>query len=139
MIQVDGVVHCPREHYDVYIGRGRCPITGEPGRWGNPFRIGRDGSPEEVVERYAGWLREELERGRIHLRDLAALEGKVLGCWCALQACHGEVLVAAASWAREELICRPRRQPPDQGWCVGCSEDGKDGTQACRGCGIPRF
>ena len=35
------VVHCKRSSYDVYIGRGKRPRSGEPGRWGNPFRIGR--------------------------------------------------------------------------------------------------
>lgn len=133
------VVHCERGNYDVYIGEGCCPQTGEPSSWANWFRVGRDGTREQVIERYAERLHEELALGRIHLRDLAALEGKVLGCWCAPEACHGEVLVAAASWAHEELICRPRQQPPNQGWCVGCSVDGEDGTQACSGCGIPCF
>lgn len=31
------VVHCQRDPYDVYIGRGRCPQTGRPGEWGNPY------------------------------------------------------------------------------------------------------
>ena len=38
------VVHCKRENYDIYIGRGS--------KWGNPFVIGKDGSREEVVEKY---------------------------------------------------------------------------------------
>ena len=133
------VVHCERGHYDVYIGEGCCPETGEPSCWANPFPIDPDASREQVIDRYADWLGEELAQGRIHLRDLAALDGKVLGCRCAPEACHGEVLVAAASWAQDELICRPRCEPPNQSWCVGCSVDGKDGTQACSGCGIPRF
>lgn len=29
------VVHCKRDKFDVYIGR--------PGKWGNPFTIGKDG------------------------------------------------------------------------------------------------
>lgn len=35
------VVHCKRDPYDVYCGRGRDPRTGaaNPG-WGNPFVIG---------------------------------------------------------------------------------------------------
>jgi hypothetical protein len=133
------VVHCKRERYDVYIGRGRCPRTGEPGRWGNPFRIGRDGTREEVIEKYKRWLRDELEAGRIHLCDLAALHGRMLGCWCAPAPCHGEVLAAAAEWAQRELARCPRQEPLNQGWCVGCSGDGESAGQACYGCGIPRF
>lgn len=97
------VVHCKRAPYDVYIGRGRDPRSGEPGRWGNPFRIGRDGDREEVIARYAGWLREEVDAGRISLEELAALDGKTLGCWCAPRPCHGEVLVRAAAWAARTL------------------------------------
>jgi hypothetical protein len=90
------VVHCKKDPYDVYIGCGRCPRTGEPRRWGNPFRIGPDGTREEVVSLYAAWLRDELDAERITLEELAALEGKVLGCWCAPEPCHGEVLERAA-------------------------------------------
>ena len=100
------VVHCKREDYDVYIGRGRCPQTGEVGRWGNPFQIGRDGDRGEVIEKYRRWLWKEVKAGRIALADLAALHGKRLGCWCAPQACHGEVLEAAAMWALAEQARR---------------------------------
>jgi hypothetical protein len=97
------VVHCKRERYDIYVGRGRDPRSGEPGRWGNPFRIDRDGDRDEVIARYRRWLRSEIKAGRISLPELAALHGKVLGCWCAPRACHGEVLAAAAKWAHSEL------------------------------------
>jgi len=40
------VVHCKRARDDVYIGR--------PGKWGNPFQIGRDGTREQVITRYEG-------------------------------------------------------------------------------------
>jgi hypothetical protein len=97
------VVHCKRESYDVYIGRGRCPRTGEVGRWGNPFRIGRDGTRDEVIGRYRLWLCKEIEAGRIDMKELAALHGKTLGCWCAPEPCHGEVLAGWARRASEQL------------------------------------
>ena len=97
------VVHCKRERYDVYIGRGRCPRSGEVGRWGNPFRIGRDGSRDQVIEKYRVWLWCEIRGGRVSTQELAGLSGKALGCWCAPQPCHGDVLVAAARWACKEL------------------------------------
>lgn len=76
------VVHCKRDIYDVYIGR--------PGPWGNPFEIGKDGTREEVVEKYAEWLLaqpELVEQAKTELKD------KVLGCWCAPKLCHGDILV----------------------------------------------
>ena len=75
------VVHCKRQMYDVYIGR--------PSRWGNPFTIGKDGTREEVIKKYKKWIRKK----PYLLESLCELKGKVLGCWCSPQACHGDVLV----------------------------------------------
>jgi hypothetical protein len=75
------VVHCKKEPYDVYIGR--------PSKWGNPFVLGKDGNREEVIKKYAEWISTNYA-----LRDdLHELKGKVLGCWCAPQPCHGDILI----------------------------------------------
>lgn len=74
------VVHVKRDPYDVYIGR--------PGKWGNPFQIGRDGTREEVIRKYREWIMTQPEL----LAALPELRGKVLGCWCKPAACHGDVL-----------------------------------------------
>jgi len=79
------VVHCKKEPYDVYIGR--------PGPWGNPFVIGPDGTREEVVEKYRTWL---FTKPELIAKAKAELAGKVLGCWCSPQACHGDVLMEIA-------------------------------------------
>ena len=50
-------------------------------RWGNPFRLGRDGDRAEVIERYRAWLWQRIESGDVPLADLAALNGKQLACW----------------------------------------------------------
>lgn len=68
-------------------------------RWGNPFILGRDGDRETVVELYRRWLWQQLKEGAVSISELASLHGKVLGCWCAPQACHAEVLERAAAWA----------------------------------------
>lgn len=67
-------------HDDLYIGR--------PSKWGNPFTIGRDGSREDVVRKYAEWIVTQPDL----LRDLHELRGRTLVCWCAPQMCHGHVL-----------------------------------------------
>lgn len=75
------VVHCKKEPYDVYIGR--------PSKWGNPFSIGKDGTREEVIEKYENYIKKNKKL----LNDLKELEGKILGCWCKPKACHGDILI----------------------------------------------
>jgi hypothetical protein len=83
------VVHCKREPFDVYIGR--------PSIWSNPFEIGKDGSRRKVIQRYRNYLLGNPEL----LALLPTLKGKVLGCWCAPQECHGDVLADLANNEQE--------------------------------------
>lgn len=76
------VVNVRTDTYDVYIGR--------PGPWGNPFVIGPDGTREEVIEKYRAWL---LAQPELIEKARAELAGKILGCFCAPLACHGNVLI----------------------------------------------
>jgi len=78
------VVDCRRETYDVYIGR--------PGKWGNPFIIGRDGDRAAVICMYRHWIVQQPHL----LAALHELHGKRLGCWCHPQPCHGDVLAELA-------------------------------------------
>ena len=68
---------------------GRFVVIGRPSKWGNPFKIGRDGTREEVVVAY----RDYIARRPDLLAALPELRGKVLGCWCKPAACHGDVLL----------------------------------------------
>lgn len=79
------VVHCKQSEFDVYIGR--------PSKWGNPYSIGKDGDRTEVIDKYKEHL-----RGRPDLIEDARseLKGKTLGCWCAPQLCHGDILAFVA-------------------------------------------
>ena len=76
------VVNLRREAYDVYIGR--------PSKWGNPFRIGKDGSRKEVIEKFREYMRQRPELQKEAIREL---KGKRLGCFCKPLPCHGDVLV----------------------------------------------
>jgi len=75
----------------VYVGRGSV--------WGNHFRIGQDGSRDEVCEKYGRWLIWKIERGDITRAQLSELHGKDLVCYCAPLRCHGHTLEAVANWA----------------------------------------
>lgn len=105
------VVHCMRDDYDVYIGRGKDPHSHEWGEWGNPYShresasatVTKANSVEEAIESYRTDLWKRLRDGRLSVEKLAALNGRRLGCWCAPGPCHGEVLVAAAEWAAARL------------------------------------
>ena len=68
-------------------------------RWGNPFRIGPDGTREDVISKYRDHLWNSIRTGEISKDDLAELHGKNLACHCAPQPCHGDVLASAAAWA----------------------------------------
>ena len=82
--KISRVVHCKREPYDVYIGR--------PSKWGNPFVLGKDGTRQEVIEKYRTWIMQQPHL----LASISELRGKTLGCWCAPKSCHGDVLLELA-------------------------------------------
>lgn len=75
------VVNLRKEKYDVYIGRGSP--------FGNPFVIPKDGNRDEVIEKFKVYFYKSHD-----LQDLALKEckGKVLGCYCKPQKCHGDII-----------------------------------------------
>ncbi len=84
------VVDSRKNKYDEYIGRAS--------QWGNPFKIGKDGTREEVIEMYRRWIVDQ----QWLMDDLPLLRGKVLGCHCKPLACHGDVLVELIEGIPEE-------------------------------------
>jgi hypothetical protein len=79
------VVHCKRKKFDIYIGR--------PSKWGNPFKIGNDGNREEVIKKYEQWIKQQPDL----LKLIPTLKGKILGCYCAPNECHGDILAKMAN------------------------------------------
>lgn len=61
--------------------------------WGNPFEMPGDGDRAAVIDSYA---RHYLPHKPSLLSKLDDLRGKVLGCWCSPEPCHGDVLVKEA-------------------------------------------
>ena len=72
-------------------------FVGRPSKWGNPFKIGRDGTREEVIAKYREWMlgNEEL------LEALPELKGKDLYCFCSPLPCHADILLELAN--KEDL------------------------------------
>jgi hypothetical protein len=78
----------------VYIGRRCGKFPGST--YGNPYKVGADGTRDEVVAMYKHDWHAQLtaEPGAVPFREMIeALRGKVLGCWCAPKRCHGDALV----------------------------------------------
>ena len=87
---VTKVVNLKTDSYDVYIGRGS--------KWGCPFTIIKDkptlakeivDSKEEALSKYKEYVLVTPEL----MDSLHELEGKILGCYCKPEKCHGDVLL----------------------------------------------
>ena len=77
MGKVTKLVNMRHEPYDINIGR--------PSKWGNPFKIGKDGTRAEVLAKFRAWF--PTSGG---LKQIEELRGKTLGCYCKPQDCHGD-------------------------------------------------
>lgn len=84
------IVNLNKEPYDVYIGRGS--------KWGCPYTIIKDrptlakeivASKEEALSKYKEYVLNTPEL----MESLDELDGKVLGCFCKPEPCHGDVLL----------------------------------------------
>jgi len=74
------------------LSNSRQVYVGRPSKWGNPFKIGRDGNRDEVIAKYREWIAVQPEL----LADLHELIGKDLVCWCAPEPCHADLLLGLA-------------------------------------------
>jgi len=73
----------------IYIGRNMCVYV--PGthasKWANPYPVKKHGL-ETSLELY-----EEYIRTSKLINDLSELDNAELGCWCAPNKCHGDILI----------------------------------------------
>ena len=85
------VVNLRSSKYTVYIGRAG---HGQDGRFGNPFRVGKDGAQGECVKLFRDWLYgESREAYEMRCRIITEIPyDAVLGCFCKPRACHGDVI-----------------------------------------------
>ena len=88
----------------VYVGR--------PSRLSNPFVIGRDGTREEVIEKYrAGLAALDPLVLAVRLNKLAARKPTALACWCrppegfqGRLLCHAQILAGLLAGVPPETI-----------------------------------
>ena len=78
------VVNVKYEKYDVFCGR--------PSIYGNPFRIGKDGTRVDVIIKYIDYFFDRLAQDLWFKRKIFELKDKKLGCYCAPNLCHCSVI-----------------------------------------------
>lgn len=88
-----------KDDNNVYIGRsGVVFIDGKrfpkkSSEFANPYKIGRDGNREQVLNKYKNYITKRLDNEPDLVVLLKKLKGKNLGCWCSPEPCHGDILL----------------------------------------------
>lgn len=93
-----------KDNNNVYIGRkGIVFVDGKrfPDKdsvWHNPYKITTEYNRSQVLSLYELYIRKRIESnieidGKTYLEHLLSLRGKNLGCWCAPEPCHGDILI----------------------------------------------
>jgi len=72
---------------NLYIGRENRFIGISKSKWANPFTLKKCASRQDCLDKYEDYIRKSNL-----INDIKELEGKVLGCWCHPEGCHGHVL-----------------------------------------------
>lgn len=83
--KVKNLKHTKSRKNTIYIGRGS--------KYGNPYRSGRDGTRNEVIQLFEIHLNKLLDDGIITVVELSDMYGLDLLCYCKPQPCHGDVLL----------------------------------------------
>tara|TARA_Y100000389_G_C17280313_1_gene422615 strand:+ start:92 stop:454 length:363 start_codon:yes stop_codon:yes gene_type:complete len=78
-------------HGVIFIEKQRFPK--QPSKWANPFKIGKDGDRDTVINKYKQYLKNKLDNDELLRHELLKLKNKKLGCWCYPEPCHGDVLI----------------------------------------------
>jgi hypothetical protein len=75
----------------VFIDNTRFPQNSS--NFANPYKIGKDGTREEILFKYKKFIVNKLENNKDLVIELLSLKDKKLGCWCCPEMCHGNVLL----------------------------------------------
>ena len=80
----------------VYIGRivfiNGKRYSMENSLWHNPYKINKNTTRTEVLEKYKIYIMEKIIKEHLHF-ELEKLKSKHLGSWCKPLCCHGGVLL----------------------------------------------
>ena len=78
---------------NIYIGRNmEFYVPGATSsKWRNPFSIKKYGR-DECLEKYKEYILKKINENP-EIYNLNEINGKNLGCWCAPEPCHGNILI----------------------------------------------
>lgn len=114
------VIHCKRDTYNLnrYIYGGRsaiytrhlakcpqcqarplnlCPIGCQLIALGNPYQVPKDGNRNEVISKHKLYLIERMAKDKQFYNLVMSARGKDIGCWCAPDSCHCDVILLLAN------------------------------------------
>lgn len=83
---------------NVYIGRkGPVFINGKrypqkDNLFANPYKVGKE-TRDLVLQKYRIYIENKIINKPNVKSELMKLKGKVLGCWCVPEKCHGHILL----------------------------------------------
>lgn len=95
------VVNLLKEDYDIYIGRAG---KGQSGYFGNPYRVDQDGTREEVIALFKEHFEWRIAHDSTYHQRVHSLQGKVLGCFCKPDSCHGDIYVEHLTVCKEKFF-----------------------------------
>lgn len=92
-------IHHGDSVFGEYIGRPGKGKAGSP--LANPYVVGKQGTRQECYDKYNTWLWNKVQANdSVVLDELARLHKaqKDLVCFCAPQACHGDIIIQCLQW-----------------------------------------
>lgn len=72
-------------------------VVSRPSKWGNLYKVGKDGDAEICVERYRAMIKGNIWSFPSEKDIQSELRGKNLACWCKSSPCHADVLLEIAN------------------------------------------
>lgn len=91
----------------VRVGSANAEYIGRGSIYGNPFVIGPDGERMVVIAKFKAYAEWRLSK---EPEWLEPLRGKDLACYCAPQACHGDVIIALLQAKPDPVLEYARRE-----------------------------
>lgn len=77
---------------NVSIYKGDYTYIGRGSDFGNPFKIGKDGTREEVIKKFRQYFYKRIFTDPKFAEKVETLRGCVLGCFCEPLDCHSDVI-----------------------------------------------